>query len=142
MDARLWDGRSVVDSLADDPVAVDLLRAVLSGETMQDGSFRKITAEERIIARARLLLHPAWQAYRRALEQRLAPKHAYHAGVGELRKDWFAAVVHLKQMLKECPDDEDLKKRLATCESMLKEEQERRAAQLEKLNASKPWAGL
>lgn len=51
----------------------------------------------------------------------MKPRHEREAAEAEEQQEWFAAAFHWKWLLKERPDDPELKKRLADAETKWQE---------------------
>jgi WD40 repeat protein len=65
-----------------------------------------------------LPFHP-WEEAAAHRARHIAGWHAADAAAAEARKDWFAAVFHLRAMIASQPDDESLPARLAEAEQQL-----------------------
>ena len=113
---RRWDIGSHINDLPNDAEFVNLLRMTFTGRTLQNAVVNHIGNDDRLKARAALLSHPSWLAYQQAVRRRMIPRHSFYAAHAESHEDWFAAAVHLREILHKAPDDKPVQSRLEAAE--------------------------
>lgn len=120
--AWLWNVTPTLHYLTN-PAFAELWREVMTGEYITEKNEIKPLAHETWLAkRLELEKHPDWHRYlKEYVEPRMKPRHDREAAEAEEQQEWFAAAFHLKWLLKEKPDDPELKKRLALAEAKWQE---------------------